>query len=133
MGMKITRYPMCSDQLAQIDCRIETCVFHSNGACHNISPAITLSTHEAKCWSYLSCDGEKDVLNDIIGEEYVCLKIVQSGVVPPLLSIGNRYKIIDAKKSYRGYKVAVAFRDDGGKKRWYSLQSIEKNFKKAVS
>ena len=39
-----SRYPMCSDQLAQIDCREESCMFHVNARCNNISPAITLNS-----------------------------------------------------------------------------------------
>lgn len=44
---------MCKDQLAQIDCRKTNCIFHSNGRCNNISPAITLDPgNSGRCWSY---------------------------------------------------------------------------------
>jgi hypothetical protein len=48
------RYPMCQDQLAQIDCRRTTCHYWKKGACTNISPAITLNPHGggAVCWSF---------------------------------------------------------------------------------
>ena len=46
------RYPMCKDQLAQIDCRIESCKFYKNAKCTNISPAITLNESKTfVCWS----------------------------------------------------------------------------------
>lgn len=46
------RYPMCKDQPAQIDCRNTSCVFHSNGSCQNVSPAITLNQDKTfVCWS----------------------------------------------------------------------------------
>jgi hypothetical protein len=46
------RYPLCKDQLAQIDCRKTECPFHEDGKCNNSSPAITLH-HIGKfiCWS----------------------------------------------------------------------------------
>jgi hypothetical protein len=47
------RYPMCKDQLAQIDCRVTTCRFNAGaGQCTNVSPAITLNTDKSfVCWS----------------------------------------------------------------------------------
>jgi len=46
------RYPMCEDQFAQIDCRIEDCIYHQYGKCQNVSPAISLHTNERYfCWS----------------------------------------------------------------------------------
>jgi hypothetical protein len=47
------RYPMCKDQLAQIDCRNVACKFHDNkGNCTNVSPAITLNESGFfVCWS----------------------------------------------------------------------------------
>ena len=47
------RYPMCKDQLSQIDCRVETCLYCRKGYCINVSPAITLNTNKSfVCWSY---------------------------------------------------------------------------------
>jgi hypothetical protein len=48
------RHPMCEDQLAQIDCRVKTCIHYKEGGdCLNVSPAITLySDGTFKCWSY---------------------------------------------------------------------------------
>ena len=47
------KYPMCEDQLAQIDCRITTCYHHNDtGCCGNISPAIALNENgKFTCWS----------------------------------------------------------------------------------
>jgi len=51
--MTSERYPMCKDQPAQIDCRREDCKYHQDGACVNVSPAITIKgTAEARCWSF---------------------------------------------------------------------------------
>jgi hypothetical protein len=51
--MKNKRYPMCKDQIAQIDCRQEECKYHKNACCTNISPAISLySNGNFVCWSY---------------------------------------------------------------------------------
>lgn len=52
------RYRMCSDQPAQIDCRVTTCLFYKGGGnCSNISPAITLNENgKFVCWS---CKTEK--------------------------------------------------------------------------
>lgn len=49
-----TRYPLCADQIAQIDCRRTDCRFHGGaGNCLNVSPAITIQNDKrAKCWSY---------------------------------------------------------------------------------
>lgn len=52
MTGKEERYNMCKDQPAQIDCRREECAFHKNGACANVSPAITLCDKTATCWSF---------------------------------------------------------------------------------
>lgn len=47
------RYPMCKDQIAQIDCRVKDCNYNlGTGKCSNVSPAITL--HDGGkflCWS----------------------------------------------------------------------------------
>lgn len=50
------KYPMGKSQPAQIDCRYCEWVHHKDGACHNISPSITLNNFPAKgqmwtCWS----------------------------------------------------------------------------------
>lgn len=47
------RYNMTYDQPAQIDCRMEVCVFNKgSGQCSNISPAITLNLGgKFACWS----------------------------------------------------------------------------------
>ena len=48
------RYPMCKDQSGQIYCRREDCKYHQ-GACVNVSPAITLNgdiTKTWNCWSF---------------------------------------------------------------------------------
>lgn len=46
-------YPMCEDQPAQIDCRIDDCIFYKgSGKCSNVSPAITLNPNGTfSCWS----------------------------------------------------------------------------------
>ena len=51
--MKNKRYPMGSDQPAQIDCRITTCRYYvGSGKCVNIAPAITLNENGTfVCWS----------------------------------------------------------------------------------
>jgi hypothetical protein len=47
-----TRYPMGSDQPAQLDCRQAGCRWHQGGRCVNVSPALTLQqTGEFYCWS----------------------------------------------------------------------------------
>ena len=51
---KVEKYPMGQSQLAQIDCRSEDCIYHSNASCNNISPAITLNPNgKYVCWSHL--------------------------------------------------------------------------------
>lgn len=49
------RYPMCKDQLAQIDCLNTDCKYNNGGGqCGNVSPAITLNYAEHAgfvCWS----------------------------------------------------------------------------------
>ena len=48
-----SRYPMCADQHAQVDCRRTTCRYHRPGKCTNVSPAITLGEGGVEsCWSY---------------------------------------------------------------------------------
>lgn len=49
-----TRYPMCDDQLAQIDCRSRECVFNDNEHCTNVSPAISLYKTGVTCWTKLN-------------------------------------------------------------------------------
>lgn len=51
--MSNKRYPMTSDQPAQIDCRMDSCIFYSGaGKCKNISPALTLNPDATfVCWS----------------------------------------------------------------------------------
>jgi hypothetical protein len=48
------RHPMCSDQPAQIDCRVFTCYHYGKECnCLNVSPAITLNPDGTfSCWSY---------------------------------------------------------------------------------
>jgi hypothetical protein len=60
---KIKRYPMGESQLAQIDCRIEKCIFYGgSGKCGNISPAITLNpSNTFVCWSF---EDEKTIKED---------------------------------------------------------------------
>jgi hypothetical protein len=59
----MSRYPMCKDQPAQIDCRNTACKYHVNAACTNVSPAIVLMVDQhaidirrtslkAVCWSF---------------------------------------------------------------------------------
>lgn len=51
-GVRPERYPMCKDQPAQIDCWAIKCKKHGKGACHDISPALTLNTDGSfVCWS----------------------------------------------------------------------------------
>lgn len=45
------RYEMCNDQPAQIDCRNTKCIYHKEGSCTNVSPAITINGKSAVCWS----------------------------------------------------------------------------------
>jgi hypothetical protein len=51
--MQGPRYPMCKDQPAQIDCRVDKCKYYTGaGACSNVSPAITLNANRTfVCWS----------------------------------------------------------------------------------
>ena len=52
---KPDRYPMCTDQPAQIDCRRAACQYHGIGdGCTNSSPAITLKedSYHVTCWSF---------------------------------------------------------------------------------
>lgn len=46
-----TRYEMCEDQPAQIDCRNIKCIYHKEGSCTNVSPAITINDDSVTCWS----------------------------------------------------------------------------------
>lgn len=48
------RYPMTSDQPAQIDCRMTDCRFHKNGACKNVAPALTFDENKTTCWTRIS-------------------------------------------------------------------------------
>lgn len=48
------RYPLSSDQSAQIDCRNSLCRFHECGTCVNVSPAITISGSMVTCWTELA-------------------------------------------------------------------------------
>jgi len=48
------RYPMTSDQPAQIDCRMTDCRFHKNGACKNTAPALTFDDNKITCWTKIS-------------------------------------------------------------------------------
>ena len=52
-SMEPERYPMSTDQPAQIDCRREDCIFYQGaGKCSNVSPAITLNSQKDYiCWS----------------------------------------------------------------------------------
>ncbi len=51
-GKTPEHYPMCKDQPAQVDCRVEDCPFHLPGQCSNVSPAITLNpNHTYVCWT----------------------------------------------------------------------------------
>ena len=55
------RYPMTNDQPAQIDCRVETCIFHVKAKCTNVSPALTLmASGKFTCWS------RTDARNDVV-------------------------------------------------------------------
>ncbi len=46
------RYSMCQDQPAQIDCRVEACIFYFGGHCAKALPAITLNPDKSYvCWS----------------------------------------------------------------------------------
>lgn len=46
-------YSMCASQFAQIDCRVQECLFYKGaGNCSNASPAITLNPDgKFVCWS----------------------------------------------------------------------------------
>lgn len=56
-------YRMCADQPAQIDCRIDDCVYHKNARCISVSPAITINKSKRfVCWSYE--EKEKPTKND---------------------------------------------------------------------
>jgi len=47
------RYQMCKPQPVQLDCRKEECVYHHNGACTNLAPAVTLNQGDNLiCWSF---------------------------------------------------------------------------------
>lgn len=55
--LKYKRYAMGSDQPAQIDCRVVDCVFHKEGCCCNVSPALTLNPNLTfRCWSERKLD-----------------------------------------------------------------------------
>lgn len=48
----LSRYSMCADQPAQIDCRAVDCQWQKDGGCNNISPAITLNLNGRYfCWT----------------------------------------------------------------------------------
>ncbi len=59
---KEERYPMCSNQDAQIDCRRTKCRFYKGaGTCSNVSPAITLNPDKScVCWSEEFVDEVKE-------------------------------------------------------------------------
>jgi hypothetical protein len=53
----MSRYNMCTDQPAQIDCRNTRCKFHTDKGCSNVSPALTISPQpggglDVRCWSF---------------------------------------------------------------------------------
>ena len=48
------RYPMTSNQPAQIDCRMTDCRFHKNGSCRNTAPALTFDDNKIICWTRIS-------------------------------------------------------------------------------
>ena len=52
--IKKTKYPMCDPQPAQIDCRVQDCIFYrGGGVCYNVAPAITLNPDKTfVCWSH---------------------------------------------------------------------------------
>lgn len=59
------RYNMCKDQIAQIDCRKETCFHYDQGHCLNISPAITLNyDNKFTCWSFNEIDEYEEDYDD---------------------------------------------------------------------
>lgn len=54
MNEFLSRYPMCKDQPAQIDCTVNNCKYNKGaGRCSNISPAISLNANKSfVCWSF---------------------------------------------------------------------------------
>lgn len=44
---------MCKDQRAQVNCMVNTCIFHGGaGKCVNVSPALSLNRNNTfTCWS----------------------------------------------------------------------------------
>jgi hypothetical protein len=46
-------YKMCKAQPVQLDCRKTDCIWHTEGRCTNLAPAITLNESEKfYCWSH---------------------------------------------------------------------------------
>jgi hypothetical protein len=64
------KYPMCKDQLAQINCRVQTCKYNTGGGnCSNVSPAITLNNNSNQfvCWSQENINTNNNINNNFPG------------------------------------------------------------------
>jgi len=70
-------YRMCQDQPAQIDCRVESCVFYRGGGqCGNISPAIMLNpSGTCVCWSKTTLE-DLDAERQAIKAEEKAMKVL---------------------------------------------------------
>ena len=94
---KEERYPMCSNQDAQIDCRRTKCRFYKGaGTCSNVSPAITLNPDKScVCWSEEFVDEvkePKESLSDKI--EKPTLKFPLKDVKEKIQNTQRRLKLI---------------------------------------
>lgn len=72
--MGTERYRMCEDQPAQIDCRVEECVFYKQGGCTNSSPALTLTVSGYLCWSRIPRSRYLEVKSKELQDEFYELK-----------------------------------------------------------
>lgn len=78
----LDQYPMCQDQPAQIDCRVEACVYYcGSGQCSNVSPAITLNPGGGYvCWSETTLEdldiARLDLARQAINAEEETMKVI---------------------------------------------------------
>lgn len=54
------KYPMCEPQPVQLDCRVSSCVFHADGACHNVAPALTVMAGPEFAVPHWTCHSRRD-------------------------------------------------------------------------
>lgn len=95
------RYPMCSDQPAQIDCRMTDCSFHADGTCTNPSPAISLNIDgRFICWTQKS----------LSKPELVALRALTAAAQDMLMQIDAVTPLLPPGQYHWPYPMRVAVR-----------------------